>query len=265
MRYYVVSDVHGFYTPLMKALTEAGYFADSTPHRLVVCGDLLDRGKEAVKMQDFVLGLMECNETILIRGNHEDLFEELVTIDKGLPFSHHLQNGTYGTALQLTGLASGEAMVQNFAFADAARKTPYYRTIIPATRDYYETERYIFVHGWIPSVRERNGGCSYIANWREASEQEWRRAQWYNGILAARTATDENKTIVCGHWHTSYGHSRFEKKGPEFGEDADFSPYYAPGMIALDACTTRSGFVNCIVLEDDEEEQHERQETCRLH
>ena len=61
---------------------------------------------------------------------------------------------------------------------------------------------------------------------------------------------DENKTIVCGHWHTSYGHSKYEHKGTEFGEDADFSPYYGPGIIAIDACTAFSGKVNCLVIED---------------
>ena len=38
----------------------------------------------------------------------------------------------------------------------------------------------------------------------------------------------------------------------KFGPDADFSPYYAPGIIALDACTAHTGFVNCIVIEDEE-------------
>ena len=59
-----------------------------------------------------------------------------------------------------------------------------------------------------------------------------------------------NKTIVCGHWHTSYGHSKYEHKGTEFGEDADFSPYYGPGIIAIDACTAFSGKSNCLVIED---------------
>ena len=35
-----------------------------------------------------------------------------------------------------------------------------------------------------------------------------------------------------------------------FGPDADFSPFYGQGVIALDACTAVSGFVNCIVIED---------------
>ena len=68
---------------------------------------------------------------------------------------------------------------------------------------------------------------------------------------AVQAVTEAGKTIVSGHWHTSYGHSKFEGKGTEFGRDADFSPYVAPGIIALDACTAYSGIVNCIIVEDD--------------
>ena len=42
----------------------------------------------------------------------------------------------------------------------------------------------------------------------------------------------------------------FEGRGSEFGEDADFTPYYGNGIIALDACTARSKMVNVIVVED---------------
>lgn len=90
---------------------------------------------------------------------------------------------------------------------------------------------------------------SYISSWREADREQWNQARWFNGMDAAQTA-DENKTIVCGHWHTSYGHSKYEHKGTEFGEDADFSPYYGPGIIAIDACTAFSGKSNCLVIED---------------
>ena len=36
----------------------------------------------------------------------------------------------------------------------------------------------------------------------------------------------------------------------EYGEDADFSPYYEKGIIAIDASTANSGKVNCIVIKD---------------
>ena len=42
MRYYVTADVHGYFSELMAALTEQGYFEDPQPHKLIVCGDLFD-------------------------------------------------------------------------------------------------------------------------------------------------------------------------------------------------------------------------------
>ena len=118
-----------------------------------------------------------------------------------------------------------------------------------AMLDYFETEHYVFTHGWIPSIPNRDKSYSYISSWREADREQWNQARWFNGMDAVQTA-DENKTIVCGHWHTSYGHSKYEHRGTEFGEDADFSPYYGPGIIAIDACTAFSGKVNCLVIED---------------
>lgn len=78
----------------------------------------------------------------------------------------------------------------------------------------------------------------------------WEAARWYNGMDAARSVTVD-KTVVCGHRTASYGHCMYERKGSEFGEDADFSPYYADDIIAIDACTAVSGKMNCIVIEDE--------------
>ena len=61
---------------------------------------------------------------------------------------------------------------------------------------------------------------------------------------------EPGKTIVCGHWHCSYGHASIQGKGDESGPFADYSPYYNEGIIAIDACTVISRKVNCIVLEE---------------
>ena len=111
---------------------------------------------EAKELQEFVLEQMEARQIILIRGNHEDLFERLVTVDEGLPYEDHLQNGTYLTALLLTGFEPKQAA--NYQeFAAEARATPFYRRIIPAMLDYYETNHYVFTHGWVPCIHEYDG------------------------------------------------------------------------------------------------------------
>lgn len=50
MKYFVVSDVHGFFKPMKAALNEAGFENGNPEHKLVVCGDLLDRGPQAKEM-----------------------------------------------------------------------------------------------------------------------------------------------------------------------------------------------------------------------
>lgn len=251
MKYYVVSDIHSFNSILQKSLNQAGYFTETQPHKLIVLGDLFDRGTEAKELQDFILDQMEQDSVILIRGNHEDLFVQLVTEDEGRGYSHHRHNGTYDTALQLTGYDMAMARYEHIKFASAARKTPYYKKIIPAMRNYYETEHYVFVHGWIPYAARFGRIYEYMEDWRTADPIAWEQARWVNGMEAARYCK-EKKTVVCGHWHTSYGHSRFENKGSEFDDDADFSPYIADGIIALDACTAHSGEMNVYIIEDKE-------------
>lgn len=252
MKYYVTADIHGFLTPFNSALREAGYYDDLDEKKIIICGDIMDRGQEAVEMQEYILALMKQDAVILIRGNHEDLFCKMVTEDEGRPIPRHIHNGTYQTALALTGYDLGMAYVRNYDFAEAAQRTPFYTEIIPETIDYYETKHYVFVHGWIPT--SKRGPYIFLPrdDWRECPQELWDAARWYNGMDAAHQGIIvEGKTIVCGHWHCSYGHSKYEKKGSEFDKDADFSPYYAPGIIALDACTAHSGRVNVIVLEDE--------------
>ena len=263
MKYYVVADVHGFYDELVSALTEKGYFEDTSPHKLIVCGDLFDRGKGAEKLQNFIVDLIDREEVILIRGNHEDLLEEFVEniyryLDFGVQYTHHHSNGTVNTVLQLTGLTLTKATMYPARAQALMRHTPLYKKILPAMRNYFETEHYVFVHGWIPcygvgSGRTPNRYIPMDEDWRNASEEDWGDCRWYNGMDAAyQGITEPYKTIVCGHWHCSYGHSRYQGNGDEFGESADFSPYIAEGIIAIDGCTAFSHKVNCIVIEDEE-------------
>ena len=177
MRYYVCSDVHGFYTELRQALKKAGFDGDTEPHKLLIVGDLCDRGSEAKGLQEFILRQMEQEQLIFVRGNHEDLFEELVTVDRGYPFEHHIFNGTYDTALQLTGFSLLEADTDPAAFTAAAKATPFYRSILPAAIDWYETEHYIFTHGWLPCHRKFDGTPLYNPSWRNADAEEWREAR----------------------------------------------------------------------------------------
>lgn len=262
MRYYVVADVHGFYDIMEEALTEKGYFADTAPHKIIMCGDLFDRGKGNKKVEQFVLDRLGHDEIILIRGNHEDLLElfieRLPTLDEvGIRFSSDFSNGTVDTVRQITGATMTKMILHPKTVAEQMKSSGVFTKILPAMRNYYETEKYIFVHGWIPSIAQGMGGrgllFKYKPGWRTAESIDWAYARWFNGMLAAHQgATEPGKTIVCGHWNASFGHTHYGSSPREFGEGADHSPYYADGIIALDACTVDSRKVNCIVIDDNE-------------
>lgn len=259
MKYYVIADIHGFYEATRRALDEKGFFNDTEPHKLIICGDLFDRGAEARRLQAFIEELMARDEVILIKGNHEDLMVEMLdNFYDYLPsmvYTHHYQNGTYDTALALTRMNKHDVEYNPEIFRKRMYATPYLKDIIPSMLDYYETEHYVFVHGYIPcqSVlvgqdRERFFG---LENWREASWQAWEKARWINGMAAWKCGVrEEGKTIVCGHYHTSWGHSVIDGIGSEWGNDSVLEPFIKDGLIALDGRVAFTKKVNCIVIED---------------
>ena len=262
MKYFVVSDLHGYLTPLRTALEAAGFFDEQEDYRLVVCGDVLDRGGEAEALVDFLLDVQARGQLIYVLGNHEELLvqclsdvleDDVYKIASGL--SHHYRNGTWNTLLQLSGMREGDAIANPRALVRRVKQSRFWRELATHCIDWYETEHYVFCHGWIPTnVKGQKPAESYHyrADWREADANDWWRARWLNGMeMACRHGvTEPDKTSVCGPWHTSYGHAVFEKKGTERGVKADFSPFLAKGILAIDGCTHSSGRVNCVVLED---------------
>lgn len=257
MKYYVTADVHGYFRELKNALQTQGFFAERSPHKLIVCGDLYDRGEEALALQAFIRDLLSRDQVILIRGNHEDLALDLLHRwhQRSYLQSHHHLNGTVDTLCQLTGFSLRELYATPEQVGRAFLHDPYVQEIIPAMVNYYETPHYVFTHGWIPCtpVAADDGEQTYLpaADWRHADQTMWDKARWINGMEAAHSGIlVPGKTVVCGHWHASFGHSRYENDGGEFDHAPNFNPYYGEGIIALDACTPISRKVNCIVIED---------------
>ena len=145
MRYYVTADVHGYSSELKDALTAQGFFDDQSPHKLIVCGDLYDRGTEALQLQTFILELLDRDQVILIRGNHEDLTMNLLNNWHRRSYlqTHHHTNGTIDTLCQLTGISIRDIYTDAENVGRSILKDPYIQKIIPAMVDYYETDHYM--------------------------------------------------------------------------------------------------------------------------
>lgn len=254
---FVVSDIHSYYSILKQELDKKGFDPNNDTHWLIVCGDCFDRGPESYELLKF---LMNLKNKILVRGNHDDLLEECC--GREFAHSHDVQNGTVKTIQDIGGKTKNPLKDFDECCRDTWNKTSAYRNSLV---NYFETENYIFVHGWIPCVQITKNfktvrpwyqnGVSYQYNpdWRQATEQEWETARWLNGIkLGRRGIIEPNKTIVCGHWHCSYGYyldSNLEIS--EFGEDAYWEPYTNVGMIAIDRCTAHTNEMNVIIIEDN--------------
>jgi Icc-related predicted phosphoesterase len=234
-KFFVVSDIHSFYTEFKEALDAAGFNPNDESHWLVTCGDHFDRGRQSAEVMRYLLKLPR---KILIRGNHEQLLMEC--LDRGYPLMHDASNGTMQTVMDLAGRD-----VDEFDIA-CTQIHPRVKKFVDQTVNYFETKNYIFVHGWIPLK-----DLVFDSLWRDSHQADWDKATWKNGMeMAIRGFVEPNKTIVCGHFHTSWGHHR-KDGSPEWGEKANFTPYYSHGIIAIDGCTAYSGRCNVLVLEDE--------------
>lgn len=297
LKYFITSDIHSFYKPLRRSLNNARYNKNAKSHRLVILGDIFDRGKDTLKVYEFIRSIPK-ERRILVKGNHEELFLSL--LDKKLPDDYDYSNGTVSTFLQIAQCGDedilnrtkliydfldndaqwlgGDKRAERFGaaaqyadkevakrFKDVKKKV--IASGIPAWLksdewvDYFELGDYVMVHSFIP-LRD----YTYFPNWRTgATNREWFDARWgcpYTSFDLGRFE-EKGKTLVCGHWHAidfrhHYGEidgyydieeiSLYPEKGPLF-RTFKHTNESGESIIALDACTVLSDYVNVLKLE----------------
>lgn len=259
-KYFITSDTHSFYNELIEELKIKGFNLDNKEHILVLCGDLFDRGSDSLKLYDFIKSLPK-DRKILIRGNHEYLFIDLLS--KDLPDYYDHTNGTVKTLNDLTNN-------KYFNWYDLLldKKINEIKKWILSDEwiDYFETNNYIFTHAFIPLSISKNSYSkhmynvdvsflSYKENWRESSPKEFENATWGCPWKLAKAGLNKTgKIIVCGHWHTADFFNNLKnlkikydvyKSNPIF-----ISKKYK--LIGLDACTAATNKINVLVLNEDE-------------
>ena len=241
MKYFISADIHGFYDEWQTALRDSGFDISNPKHKIIVCGDLFDRGHQPKEIIDFILSHKD--KFILIRGNHEDLMQEM--IDRNYYLRHDLTNGTVYTMFDLY----QGWRISEFNYKKIAKETGL-QEVLDMCVDYFETKNCIFVHGWIPIDESQ---LKYDSDWRNASKERWEKARWTNPVLMYKhNIFEPDKTIVCGHWHCSaLWHEQHPEKYDEFGSKENFKPFITKNVIALDACTAHTKKVNCIVIEEN--------------
>lgn len=288
--YFISSDIHSFYDEYIDALKKQKFDINNPEHILIILGDIFDRGEKSLEIYNFLKNLPK-ERRILIRGNHEALLRELV--QRGYAENHDDHNGTYATLFQLAQLGfKNEADMTHEYYRELARKQlsygdPGYEEVRLKYRNlrsklykgkvkevldwiasdewvnYYETNNYIFVHAWIPTLKHYEFDKWYIPHqvdsetyredWRNATNTEWEDAMWPCPWQKAKKGLNKtNKIIVCGHWHTSDFFNNLTKQHKDIYYDCPIFKSKRYKLIGLDTCTAASHRVNVLKLTEEE-------------
>ena len=257
MKYFIVSDIHSFCSELKSALWKAGFNKRNKDHTLIVCGDVFDRGSETVELYKFLTSIPK-KRCILIKGNHELLYEEL--LEKSFPESHDFSNHTVDTFCQIAGY-DPEILTPKYwrKFDDVPheRIRQAWQEILTEVKQspitawlqndrwkyWHEVGNYIFVHSFIPlknldhmpAYYTYNRKFGYFKDWREtATNFELEDATWgcpyqqyIDGYFKEEAAN--GKVLVCGHWVVTDFRQHINNKRSD-----DTSIYKFENIIGLD-------------------------------
>lgn len=252
MKKFVVSDIHDHYDLLTESLSRNGFDVNNEGHRLIVCGDAFYSGPQPGELFVFLRELSEKGRLIFIYGNHDiELLDNLRMKRFTRPANRRCAALIVRYLTQKTELSDEElaSECENLGFTRFLSEVPVW---------YYENEDYVFTHGFIPTEKK-----AYRPDWRDATELEWRTAAARGDamMLSMRYGISEpNRKIVCGHYSaarcylmknatpTDWENKIYKdvSKVPAEG----FKPFFGDTFIAIDQSVKKTGFMNCIVIEE---------------
>lgn len=281
-KYFIVSDIHGYFKPFKNALDASGYDQNNDNHILIILGDLFDRGNDVYKIYKFIKSIPE-ERIKLIRGNHEDLLVQM--IERGFPIDIDVYNGTFLTAgiiskIKLpSNLQSTYKTLINYIYQtdrieecfNKVKTSEIYNFIINGPwLNYYEINsntNFIFTHGSLPimanpdKMNENNLDYRFNVlnpNFRIInSKNEWEKARWalaYKDLIEHKLDKknfSKNTYLVVGHYTTF--HIIYDFKLNIKNVTNELSPIIKNDfLICIDTCTTLTKKVNVLIIENDE-------------
>jgi len=155
-RYYAIGDIHGrldLYEALITAIEDEIAGAPGLDHRIVVLGDLVDRGADSAGVVARTQAWQQERNVRVLAGNHEEMF--LAAFERPEALRHFIKHGGHETLLSygFTRRQLSEMPLEEI-FAALPQVIP------QSTRDYiasFETMiragDYVFVHAGIDPAR----------------------------------------------------------------------------------------------------------------
>jgi len=232
MKYFVMSDLHGHYS-IMKDVLMANSFDENNPeHKLILCGDMFDRGKESLEVYEYLKRLTEKEKAVVVLGNHDNFMIDFLTAQERVEFNCE-RNGLDETIKAFSRSAKYDFTVGQIKEykEEVLRDYPELLGWLQNLPLYFELENYIFVHA---------GFNTDIEDWRQSTVREFTWTKKFH--LDDFDTSHIDKTIVCGHYRTS--EMDFLHRVGKYGH------YRKGNKIFIDANVEESQKLNILLLEE---------------
>ena len=252
MKNFVVSDIHDHYDLLLETLTRNDFDINNENHRLIVCGDAFYSGPQPGELFVFLRELSKKERLVLIYGNHD------IELLDNLRAKHFTRPANRRCAKLVVGYLTGKAGLADSEIISECERLGFTRFLAEVPVWYYENDAYVFTHGFIPTDKK-----AYRSDWRNATEKEWRNAAARGDamVLSMRYGVSEpNKIIVCGHYSAARCYLMRDATEADWdnkiykdvsGVPAEgFKSFLGETFIAIDQSVKKTGFMNCIVIEE---------------
>lgn len=188
--FYVMSDIHGSYVQMEKALDKW----NREDEHLIVMGDLIDRGPDSLQV---VRKLMELKEKLpdnvtILKGNHEEmLISWLINTPREL-MEHYYSEVHNETLRSFMGAKRYKKSTRKQRPLDLLYNNKRELEFMDSLPLYFETERAIFVHAGVNLNAD---------NWRdETNDMMWIRNEF---IYSSKFP---EKRVFFGHTPTPFIH-----------------------------------------------------------
>jgi serine/threonine protein phosphatase 1 len=234
MKYFLFSDVHGEYDALITSLEAAGFDLSNKDHMLIGLGDYFDRGSQNEFVLAFLMAMQEQGRIKLIRGNHDDMLLDFLTMNVLDAFENLRYNGLDKT---VDNLAREKVKFPDLPSYIAAKNKVLknYPNLISFLQDMIpmiSIDNYVLSHA---GFFARDDGKLFVDNWNHTEVMVKYRAEFF----------DKSKIYIFGHWHA-------EKLNKSLNISTG-NPYkfVYKNFIGIDATTNITKKVTIHVIETD--------------
>ena len=236
----------------MEALNRNDFDINNVDHRLIVCGDAFYSGPQPGELFVFLRKLSKKGRLIFIYGNHD------IELLDNLRAGKFTRSANRKCAELIVSCLTGRAGLTDDELVSECERLGFPQFLAESPVWYYENENYVFTHGFIPTDKK-----AYRSDWRHATEKEWRNAAARGDAMALSMCygiSEPNKKIVCGHYSAARCYLMKDATQADWENKIykdvsgvpteGFEPFFGETFIAIDQSVKKTGFINCIVIEE---------------